>query len=120
MVTPVMSHSWKASVPMTLSPPVGDDDERGRVHVRVGERRDDVVAPGPLVTMAHAGAAGHHGVALGHVAAPCSWRTRMWRIDESNDGVVHGQDGATGQPEHHVDALHLEALMRACAPVSFI
>jgi hypothetical protein len=40
--------------------------------------------------------------------APCSWRTRMWRIGVSMHRVVHREDGAAGKAEHHLRPLHLE------------
>ena len=49
-----------------------DHDQRRRVHVGVGQRGDDVGGPRPAGHHGHAGLPGHHGVALGHVAAPCS------------------------------------------------
>ena len=42
-VMPVMSHSWKASVPIAAERHLaGDAHHRHRVHVGVGQRRDDV------------------------------------------------------------------------------
>ena len=43
IVMPVMSHSWKASVPIEPDGDLtGDHDQRRRVHVGVADRRDDV------------------------------------------------------------------------------
>ena len=42
--------------------------------------------------------------------APCSWRTRMWRIGESMIGSYTGRMRAAGQAEDDLDALHLEGL----------
>ena len=70
-VMPMMSHSWKASVPIAADGtwPVMHD-HRHRVHVGVGERRDDV---------GRAGAGGHHGHARagrwrGRSPRPCGRR----------------------------------------------
>ena len=59
-VTPTMSHSWKASVPMASASGV-----------------TMLVAPGPLVTMATPGRPVAWAKPSAMWPAPCSWRTRM-------------------------------------------
>ncbi|CAB4886252.1 unannotated protein [freshwater metagenome] len=74
----------------------GDDDHRNRVHVGVGQRRDDIGGGRAAGDHGHAGTAGGMGIALGHVA-----RT-LFMTDEDvpdrgiDDRVVHRQDRSTG------------------------
>ncbi len=69
MVMPVVSHSWKASVPMAdvaTWPVMATSGIESMKASHSGVTM--LVAPGPLVTMRHAGTARGVGVALGHVA----------------------------------------------------
>src|SRR5439155_11144135 len=52
--------------------------------------------------------------------APCSWRTRMWRIGESMIGSYTGRIAPPGRPNMTCTCSITRLLMRACAPVSFI
>jgi len=70
------------------------------------------VAPGPLVT----GLARHHGVALGGMACALFVADQDVADRGVDDRVVHRQDGAAGQAEHHVDPLHFEALDEGLGP----
>ena len=91
-------------------------DQRGRVHVGVGERRHDV---GGARAAGHHGDAGSprgHGVALGHVAGALLVAHEDVADGGVDDRVVDGQDGAAGQAEHDVDPLHLEALDEGLRP----
>ena len=88
----------------------GDADHGDRVHVRVAQGRDDV--GGRRATRHHgdAGPAGRVGVALGHVPRALLVAHEDVADRRVDDGVVHGQDGAAGQAEHHLHTFHLEAL----------
>ena len=117
-VMPVVSHSWKASVPMADGGtwPVMHD-HRDRVHVGVAQRRDDVGGRRAAGHHGHAGAAGGVGVALGHVAGALLVAHEDVADRRVDDRVVHRQDGAAGQAEDDLDALHLEAAIRAWPPL---
>src|SRR3954454_7169807 len=52
--------------------------------------------------------------------APCSWRTRMWRIVESISGSYAGRMAPPGSPNMTSTPSISRLLMRAWAPVSFI
>src|SRR5438874_1864604 len=52
--------------------------------------------------------------------APCSWRTRMWRIGESMMGSYTGRMAPPGRPNITSTSCISKLLMRACAPVSFM
>ena len=103
------------------------DHQRSRVHVGVGQWRHDVGGPGPARDHGHAGPAGHHGVPLGHVPGALLVADQDVADGRVDDRVVHRQDGAAGQAEHDVDALHLEALdeglcsceLHWCSPVAW-
>ena len=87
----------------------GDRHDRDRVHVRVGERRDQVRGAGPRRRHAHADAAGRRGVPLRGVA-----RALLVADQDVPDGAVHQrvvrrEDGATGDPE---DVLRARSLQR--------
>src|SRR3954447_20083687 len=51
--------------------------------------------------------------------APCSWRTRMWRMLLSSNGSYAGRMQPPGRPKITSVFSISSALMRACAPVSF-
>ncbi len=87
IVTPVMSHSWKASVPMAgvaTWPEMTISGVESMYALASGVTM--LVAPGPLVTMATPGLPVTMAYPSAMCPAPCSWRTRMWRIDESMIG----------------------------------
>ena len=102
------------------------DHQRGGVHVGVGQWRHDVGGPRPARDHGHSGTTGHHGVALGHVPGTLLVAHQDVADGRVDDRVVDGQDGAAGQAEHDVDALHLEALdeglcschLHWCSPVT--
>src|SRR5436190_15131971 len=52
--------------------------------------------------------------------APCSWRTRMCRIELSRIGSYAGRMQPPGSPNMTSTFSISRLLMRACAPVSFI
>src|SRR3954469_9148097 len=52
--------------------------------------------------------------------APCSWRTRMWRIDESMIGSYAGRMQPPGSPNMTSTPSISRLLLRACAPASLI
>src|SRR5882762_9650530 len=52
--------------------------------------------------------------------APCSWRTRMCRIEESMSGSYTGRIAPPGRPNMTSTPSISRLLMRAWAPVSFI
>ena len=117
-VMPVVSHSWKASVPMAaVRHLAGDDDHRDRVHVGVAQRRDDVGGRRAAGHHGHAGPAGGVGVALGHVAGALLVAHEDVADRRVDDRVVHGEDAAAREPEDRVDALHLERLDQRLAAV---
>ena len=119
IVMPRMSASWKASVPIAAAPtwPV-IGDHRHRVHVRVGDRRDQV---------GRARAGGRHADPdpAGRVRrtpaaawpAPCSWRTRMCRICGVHQRVVRRQDRAARDAEDVSTPAASSDVIRLCAPV---
>ena len=87
MVTPVMSHSWKASVPMeevATWPEITTSGVESMYAFDSGVTT--LVAPGPLVTMATPARPVTIAYPSAMWPAPCSWRTRTWRIDESKIG----------------------------------
>ena len=50
--------------------------------------------------------------------APCSWRTRMWRIERSSSGSYTGRMQPPGKPKITSTCFLSRLLMRAWAPVS--
>ena len=85
-------------------------DERDRVHVGVGERRDDVRRAGTARHHRHAGPPGHLRVALGHVPGALLVAHEDVADRRVEDRVVDRQDRPAGQAEDDLDALVLEAL----------
>src|SRR5438093_1641632 len=79
-----------------------------------------LVAAGPLVTMATPGRPVACAYPLAMWPAPCSWRTRMWRIDESMSGSYTGRIAPPGRPNMTSTCSISRLLMRAWAPVSFM
>jgi hypothetical protein len=80
-VIPVMSHSWNASDPMSLLPTwpvmqtIGDESI-----IAVAMPVTMLVAPGPEVAMATPTFPLARAKPSAMCVAPCSWRTRMWRM----------------------------------------
>ena len=93
-----------------------DHDERRRVHVGVGQRRDDVGRSRSARHHGDTGSARDHGVPLGHVARPLLVAHQDVADGGVDDRVVDREDGAARQAEHHVDPLHLEALDEGLRP----
>src|ERR1700674_1751628 len=79
-----------------------------------------LVAPGPLVTMATPGRPVTWAYPSAMWPAPCSWRTRMCRIDESRIGSYTGRMAPPGRPNITSTCCISKLLIRACAPVSSI
>ena len=52
--------------------------------------------------------------------APCSWRTRIWRSEESIMGSYTGRIAPPGSPKTTSVPQVSNERIRACAPVSFI
>ncbi len=84
----------------------GDGHHRDAVHVRVGDRRDQVGGAGPAGRHADARPGRWPGRSRSAACpAPCSCRTRTCRIwRESISGSYSGQDRAPGDAEDGVDA----------------
>ncbi len=91
-------------------------DERGRVHVGVGQRCHDVRGTGAAGDHRHPRLAGDHRVPLGHVSGALLVADQDVADGGVDDRVVDGQDGPAGQAEHDVDPLHLEALDEGLCP----
>src|SRR5213593_560892 len=79
-----------------------------------------LVAAGPLVTMATPGRPVTWAYPSAMCPAPCSWRTRMWRMGESMMGSYTGRIAPPGRPNMTSTSCISRLLMRAWAPVSFI
>src|SRR6186997_440094 len=79
-----------------------------------------LVAAGPLVTIATPGRPVAHAYPLAMWPAPCSWRTRMWRIELSMSGSYTGRMAPPGRPNMTSTPSISRLLMRAWAPVSFM
>src|SRR5580704_10245839 len=79
-----------------------------------------LVAPGPLVTMATPGLPVTMAYPSAMCPAPCSCRTRMWRIEESMIGSYTGRMAPPGRPNMTSTPCISRLLMSACAPVSSI
>ena len=94
----------------------GDDDERDRVQVGVGQRRDDVRRGRAARHHGHAGTAGRLGVALGHVAGALLVADEDVADRRVDERVVHGEDGPAGEAEHDLHTFHLEALDEGLGP----
>ncbi len=97
----------------------GHHHQGDRVHIGVGQRRDDVGRPGTAGDHGHAGSTGHLGVALGHVAGPLLMAHEDVTDRRVEDGVVDRQDGAAGEAEHDLDPLHLQALDQGLCSCEF-
>ena len=111
IVMPVMSASWNASLPTTGRRDLaGDGDHGDRVHLRVGERGDQVAAAGAGRGHGDAHLAGRPRVSLGGVAGPLLVAAQHVPHAGVEQRVVGRQDRAAGDAEDDVDALALERL----------
>ena len=110
VVTPVMSHSWKASVPIRWlrTWPVTQTSGVESIHASaIGVTR--LVAPGPGGGERDAGPARRTCVALGHVArALLVPGEDVAHGRPAGDRVVDRQDRPAGDAEDDLDALGLE------------
>jgi hypothetical protein len=89
----------------------GDRHERDRIHVGVGDRRDEVGGAGAAGRHAHADLAGGAGVALGgERAALLVAGQDDADLVGAGEGLVELLRGAAGVGEDHVDALADQAL----------
>ncbi len=117
-VIPRMSASWKASVPMNaeLTWPVMATigTESMYASARPVTR---FVAPGPEVAMQTPTLPVAIAYPSAACAAPCSWRTRMWRTLESNRGSYAGRIAPPGMPKMTSTPTASSEATRACAPV---
>ncbi len=87
IVMPTVSHSWNASVPITEYATWPVITTIGMVSMYASQSGVTMfVAAGPLVTIATPGRPVACAYPSAMWPAPCSWRTRMWRIDESMSG----------------------------------
>ena len=121
IVMPRMSASWKASVPIDAAPtwPVmATSGTESMCASASGVTR--LVAPGPDVAMhtpTRPVAAAKPWAAW---PAPCSWRTRMWRMVESISGSYAGRMAPPGMPKMSVVPAASSAMIRLCAPVTLV
>ena len=117
MVTPVMGHSWKASVPMAVVATWPVMTTMGIESIMASASGVTMlVAPGPARHHGHAGPARDVGVALGHVPGPLLVAHQDVADRRVEDGVVDGQDGPAGEAEDDLHVLHLEALDEGLGP----
>ena len=119
IVMPRMSASWKASVPIMLAPTWPVMATSGTESMWASARGvTRLVAPGPEVAMqtpTRPVAAAYPWAAC---PAPCSWRTRMWRMRvESMSGSYAGRMAPPGMPKMSVAPALSSDLIRLCAPV---
>ena len=87
IVMPRMSASWKASVPIIAAPTCPVTATIGTESMcasAIGVTR--LVAPGPEVAMQTPTRPVAAAYPCAAWPAPCSWRTRMWRMEESISG----------------------------------
>ena len=86
-VIPAMSASWKASVPIAprgTCPVIATIPTESMYASAIGVTR--FVAPGPDVAMHTPTRPVACAYPVAACPAPCSWRTRMCRTEESNSG----------------------------------
>ncbi len=87
MVMPTVSASWNASVPMTEYATCPVTTTSGMLSMYASHSGVTMlVAAGPLVTIATPGRPVTCAYPSAMWPAPCSCRTRTWRIDESMSG----------------------------------
>ena len=113
-VMPVMSDSWKASVPIMRGRHLaGDRHHRNRVHVGVGQRGDQVGRARAAGGHADADPAGGPGVALGGVPGALLVPDQHVPQRGRPQRVVGRQDRAARQAEDDIDALATPGCGRA-------
>ena len=95
----------------------GDCHHRHRVEVGVAQRGDDVGGRGATGDHGHARLAGRVRIPLGHVARTLLVADQDVANRRVDQWVVHGQNGATGKAEHHIDTLTLEGVHQRLAAV---
>ena len=110
MVMPEMSASWKASVPISARPTwPGDRHHRDRIHLRVGQRGDQVRRARTRGRHAHADLAGGVGVSAGGVSGALLVAhqdvAQLLRVEQR---VVHRQHRAAGDAEDDLDVEFLQ------------
>src|SRR5262245_45392316 len=99
-VMPTVSHSWNASVPIDGVPTCPVITTTGIESMYASHRGVTMlVAAGPLVTIATPGRPVAWAKPSAMWPAPCSWRTRMWRIGESMMGSYTGRMAPPGRPK---------------------
>ena len=99
-VMPVMSISWKASVPRTLRRDLsGDADDGDGVEHGGGDAGDEVGGAGAGGGDADADLARGAGVAVGHVRGALLVADEDVVDGELAQGVVGGEDGSAGVAE---------------------
>ena len=91
----------------------GDRDDRGRVHVGVGDRGDQVGGARAARRHADADASGRHRVALGGVPSALLVAHEDVADRRVEQRIVGGQDRATGDAEDRLGTDVLERLDQA-------
>ena len=109
---PVVSHSWKASLPIRCVGTWPEKMTSGTLSISASVMPvTALVAPGPEVTMHHADLAGRAGVALGRVHRAAFLADQdVADVVLLKQLVVDRQDGAAGIAEYIRDALIDERL----------
>ncbi len=79
-----------------------------------------LVAPGPLVAMHTPTLPVATAYPCAAWPAPCSWRTRMCRIRESNSGSYAGRMAPPGMPKMFSAPAFSSDLIRLWAPVTCV
>ena len=83
----------------------GDSHHRDRVHLRIGERGDQVGGTRPRCRHAYAYSAGHMRITASRVTCPLLVaHQHMAQLVRVEQRVVDRQYGASRNPEDHVDA----------------
>ncbi len=93
-----------------------DDDQRDRVHVGVGERRDDVRGTRPARHHRHPRPPGHVGITLRCMARPLLVADEDVTDRRVEDRVVDGEDGAAGEAEDHLHSFGFQAPYEGLSP----
>ena len=119
IVMPRMSASWNASEPIAALatwPVIATIGTESIIASAMGVTR--FVAPGPLVAMQTPTLPVATAYPSAAWPAPCSWRTRMWRIlVESSSGSYAGRIAPPGIPKTVSTPAHSSERIRLCAPV---
>ena len=110
MVMPEMSASWNASVPISAAADLaGDRHHRDRIHVCIGQRRDQVGGTGTRRRHAHADLAGGVRVSTrgvpGALLVADQHVAQLLRVEKR---VVDRQHGTAGDAEDDVDVEFLQ------------